>query len=154
MDTPEGGSRPAQRPLHGDEADLFREFNPQFVRTVQRRTNAPRDVIDDAYVFAWQQFLQHQPDRGRNWRAWMVKTAEREAWRLNRAEREHASLSIDDLERVGPAEWETADERNHAASGQPSDAPPLARRARNACGASRSGRPPRRTDLGRYPGGV
>jgi hypothetical protein len=53
-----------------------------------------------------QQFLQHQPDRDRNWRAWLVKTEEREAWRLDGVDRNHASLSIDDLDWVAPAEWD------------------------------------------------
>jgi hypothetical protein len=71
-------------PLRGDEAELFRDFNRQFVRTVQSRTNAPREIVDDACGFAWQQFMRDQPDRERNWRAWMITTAERETWRLHR----------------------------------------------------------------------
>ena len=74
MGTGDAGRPPA---LLGDEADLFREFNARLVRSVQRRTNAPREMVDDA----WQQFLQHQPDRDRNWRAWLLVTAERETWR-------------------------------------------------------------------------
>jgi DNA-directed RNA polymerase specialized sigma24 family protein len=112
VSAPGGGRRP--QPV-GDEAELFRKFNPHFVRIMQRRTNAPREIVDDACAFAWQQFLQHQPDRDRNWRAWLVTTAEREAWRLNGLEAGHASLSINDLERVGPAGWDVADDRNHAA---------------------------------------
>jgi DNA-directed RNA polymerase specialized sigma24 family protein len=107
-----GGRRPR---LVGDEAELFREFNPHFVRILQRRTNVPPEIVDDACAFAWQQFLQHQPDRDRNWRAWLVTTAEREAWRLNDLEAGHASLSIADLEHVGPAGSDVADDRNHAA---------------------------------------
>jgi hypothetical protein len=64
-------------PLRGDKAELFRDFNHQFVRIVQWRTNAPREIVDDACRFAWQQFMRHQPDRDRNWRAWMITTAER-----------------------------------------------------------------------------
>ena len=114
MDTPKGGRRPAGKPLHGDEADLFREFNSQFVRIVQRRVNASRDVVDDACAFAWQQFLQHQPERDRNWRAWMVRTAEREAWRLDGVERRHTGMPVDELASRGRGQWETADEHNHA----------------------------------------
>ncbi len=96
-------------PLRGDEADLFREFNRQFVRTVQRRTNAPREIVDDACGLAWQQFMRYQPDRDRNWRAWMLTTAEREAWRLRGIEAGHLSLSVGDgaesrdVGRTGPA---------------------------------------------------
>jgi RNA polymerase sigma factor (sigma-70 family) len=106
-----GGRRPA---LVGDEEDLFNSFNRALVRIVQRHTNTSRDVVDDACAFAWQQFLQHQPDRDRNWRAWLVKTAEREAWRLDGIDRNHASLSIDDLDWVAPAEWDVPD-RDRAA---------------------------------------
>jgi DNA-directed RNA polymerase specialized sigma24 family protein len=90
-DQGEGG----HAPLRGDEADLFREFNHRFVRVVQWRTNAPREIVDDACGFAWQQFMRYQPDRERNWRAWMVTTAEREAWRLWKIEADHLSLSLE-----------------------------------------------------------
>jgi DNA-directed RNA polymerase specialized sigma24 family protein len=116
VSTPEDARRrPAPRPLRGDEAALFREFNPRLVRILQSRVNMAREIVDDACAFAWQQFLQHQPDRGRNWRAWMVTTAEREAWRLNRAEARHQSLSaeVGDESRAGT--WDVADERDHAA---------------------------------------
>jgi DNA-directed RNA polymerase specialized sigma24 family protein len=101
--------------LLGDEADLFRGFNVGLVRTVQRRTNAPRAMVEDACAFAWQQFLQHQPDRDRNWRAWLVITAEREAWRLHSAEARHASLSVAEEEYGGLGTWDVADERDRAA---------------------------------------
>jgi DNA-directed RNA polymerase specialized sigma24 family protein len=106
-----GGRRPG---LVGDEAELFREFHPRFVRILQRRTNAPREVVDDACAFAWQQFLQHQPDRDRNWRAWLVRTAEREAWRLNGVEASHQTWSIEDVE-CAPAALDIADDHDHAA---------------------------------------
>jgi hypothetical protein len=35
-------------PLRGDEAELFRDYNRQFVQVVQWRTNAPREIVDDA----------------------------------------------------------------------------------------------------------
>jgi DNA-directed RNA polymerase specialized sigma24 family protein len=108
-----GGPEHGRPKLLGDEADLFRQFNSQLVRTVQRRTSTSREIVDDACAFAWQQFMQHQPDRERNWRAWMVTTAEREAWRLHRAEVGHVSLSIDDG--GAPASWDRADERDKAA---------------------------------------
>jgi hypothetical protein len=61
--------------LVGDEEELFRGFNRALVRLAQHRTHTPREIVDDACAFAWQQFLQHQPDRDRNWRAWLVRTA-------------------------------------------------------------------------------
>jgi DNA-directed RNA polymerase specialized sigma24 family protein len=49
-------------------------------------------VIEDACAFAWAQFLEHQPDRERNWRGWMLTTATRQAWKLERAIRHTAGL--------------------------------------------------------------
>ena len=109
MGTPEGRRRPA---LGGDEAGLFREFNPRLVRIVQRRTNRPSEMVHDACAFAWQQFLQHQPDRERNWRSWLVTVAEREAWRLHGAEARHVSLSLEPSEHEGMGTWEIADRRD------------------------------------------
>src|SRR5688500_10716447 len=90
-DQGEGG----RAPLRGDEAELFRDYNRQFVRTLQSRTNAPREIVDDACAFASQQFMRRQPDRDRNWRAWILTTAEREAWRLRQIEASHYSLLVD-----------------------------------------------------------
>jgi hypothetical protein len=42
----------SRAPLRGDEAERFREFNRRFVRRVQWRTNAPREIVDDAGGFA------------------------------------------------------------------------------------------------------
>jgi RNA polymerase sigma factor (sigma-70 family) len=109
MRPPDAGRRSA--PL-GDEAELFREFNPHLVRIVQRRTNSPREMVLDACAFAWEQFLQHQPDRDRNWRSWLVTTAERVAWRLHGAETRHLSLSLELDEHEGITTWEIADRRD------------------------------------------
>jgi hypothetical protein len=106
MDSPGAGRRQASPSMLGDEADLFRDFNPRLVRIVQRRTNAPREIIDDACAYAWQQFLQHQPDRDRGWRAWLVTTAEREAWRLNKVEARNLSLSLEEREYCDAATWD------------------------------------------------
>ena len=46
------------------------------------------DIIEDACSIAWAQFLRHQPDRNREWRAWLFKTAQREAWILDQKRRE------------------------------------------------------------------
>jgi RNA polymerase sigma factor (sigma-70 family) len=115
MDSQGAGRRQASPSLLGDEADLFRDYNPRLVRIVQTRTNAAREIIDDACAYAWQQFLQHQPDRDRNWRAWLVTTAEREAWRLCAADARNLSLSLDEREYGEAAAWDLSDERDHAA---------------------------------------
>jgi RNA polymerase sigma factor (sigma-70 family) len=72
------------------------------------------DVVDDACAFAWVQFLRYQPDRDRNWRKWLIRTAEREAWRLHRADADHGSLSRTDRDGddVGPQEVDQADPRD------------------------------------------
>jgi DNA-directed RNA polymerase specialized sigma24 family protein len=49
--------------------------------------------IDDAASFAWIQFFRYQPDRDREWKGWLYRTALREAWRLN-AEHGRANLRI------------------------------------------------------------
>jgi RNA polymerase sigma factor (sigma-70 family) len=114
--TPGDDVRPDRRPpLIGDEAELFREFHPKFVRIVQKRTGGVREIVDDACAFAWQKFVQLQPSRDRNWRAWLVTTAEREAWRLHAAERNHLSLSIEQPEGREPASWDMPDERDQSA---------------------------------------
>ena len=114
MSDPGEGRRPERVPLRGDEAELFRDFNRQFVRTVQRRTDAPWEMVDDACAFAWQQFMRHQPDRDRNWRGWLVTTAEREAWRLYSIEAGHLSLSIEGAG-GGSAVWDMPDRRDQVA---------------------------------------
>jgi RNA polymerase sigma factor (sigma-70 family) len=73
-------------PPHGDEAELFREFDRDLRRIVQSRVRTSPDIVDDACAFAWSAFMRYQPDRNRAWRAWMVVTAEREAWRSHRLE--------------------------------------------------------------------
>src|SRR3954453_2210905 len=72
-------------PARGDEAELFRSYNPELVRRVASRVHT-RDAhtVEDACSFAWTMFLQEQPDRQRNWRGWLTRTAERQAWFLER----------------------------------------------------------------------
>jgi hypothetical protein len=73
-------------PLRGDEAQLFEQFDAELRRRVQRDVNTSRANVEDACAFAWLQFLHHQPDRDRAWRAWLVQVARREAYRLSRIE--------------------------------------------------------------------
>src|SRR4051812_2497650 len=75
-----------KRPLQGDEARLFDEFDAALRRRVQREVNTSHANIEDACAFAWLQFMRHQPDRDRAWRAWLVQVARREAFRLSRME--------------------------------------------------------------------
>jgi DNA-directed RNA polymerase specialized sigma24 family protein len=83
-------------PARGDEAALFRDFNAELMRTAAGvvRASSPQ-VIEDAVGHAWARFMQYQPDLDRNWKGWLFRTAQREAWALEAARREHASLDDD-----------------------------------------------------------
>src|SRR3954447_25244838 len=77
----------------GDEAELFRSYNDELLRTVAANVHhTSPQVIEDACAFAWAQFLQEQPDRDRNWQGWLFRTAQRQAWALNRDESDHVGL--------------------------------------------------------------
>jgi RNA polymerase sigma factor (sigma-70 family) len=88
----ESARKPA--PPRGDEAALFEEFNAKLTALVARKVNTSPDIIDDAVAFAWAQFLRYQPDRRRGWRAWLVVTAEHEAYRLHRKEAVHDPMEL------------------------------------------------------------
>src|SRR3954454_10726219 len=79
--------------LLGDEAELYREYNDHLMGLIARcvRTTSPQ-TVEDACAFAWAEFLRYQPDRSRNWRSWLFRTAEREAWRIERRATGHAAL--------------------------------------------------------------
>jgi DNA-directed RNA polymerase specialized sigma24 family protein len=59
------------------------------MRSVARSvgTSTPQ-VIEDSCAFAWAAFLERQPDRDRNWRGWLFRTAQRQAWKLEQSIRE------------------------------------------------------------------
>jgi len=72
-------------PARGDEADLFREFNGELVNLIQHAVfDTTPQTIEDACAFAWTEFLEHQPSREINWRGWLFRVAQREAWRIER----------------------------------------------------------------------
>src|SRR4051812_44491223 len=72
-------------PARGDEAELFRQYNAALMRTVAGAvfTTTP-DTVEDACAFAWTEFLRVQPSRENNWRGWIFRVAQREAWRIER----------------------------------------------------------------------
>jgi DNA-directed RNA polymerase specialized sigma24 family protein len=84
-------------PARGDETALFRDFNAELMRTVAGAvgTSSPH-VVEDAVAHAWTRFMQYQPDRSRNWRGWLFRVAQHEAWTLEAAQRDHASLDEHD----------------------------------------------------------
>jgi RNA polymerase sigma factor (sigma-70 family) len=84
----------------GDEAELFRSFNPQLMHDIARSVNVSGPaLIEDACSHAWAQFMRYQPDRERNWRGWLFRSAEREAWRLEREVRADRPLRTSEDER-------------------------------------------------------
>ena len=98
------------KPQQGDEAELFELYNPVLMRRLARVVRTSPDVIEDACSIAWAQFLRHQPDRNREWRAWLFRTAQREAWILDQKRRE--IRSIDDGLPDGSLVAEPADRRD------------------------------------------
>jgi DNA-directed RNA polymerase specialized sigma24 family protein len=77
----------------GDEAELFRDFNDELMRSVAQVVfdTAP-EVVEDACAFAWAKFMESQPDRDRNWRGWLFRVAQRQAWALSRVRWDHVGL--------------------------------------------------------------
>src|SRR5215210_4378324 len=83
------------KPQQGDEAELFALYNDALMRGVAGVVRTSHETIEDACSIAWAQFLRHQPDRDRGWRAWLFRTAQREAWHLDRERREARSLDAE-----------------------------------------------------------
>ena len=95
---------PGQRPMRGDEAELFVRLNQRLEREVARNVNTSRANVEDACTFAWEQLHRYQPDRGTVW-GYLKVTALREAVRLDRIDRAH--LSLDKLSPDGATRVET-----------------------------------------------
>jgi RNA polymerase sigma factor (sigma-70 family) len=83
------------KPQQGDEAELFERYNAQLMRRVSAVVRTSPEIIEDACSIAWAHFLRHQPDRNREWRAWLFRTAQREAWILDGKRRETKPLDHD-----------------------------------------------------------
>ena len=81
---PDGDEPPLR--LRGDELDLYGGFHAELGRSINRAVNASWETVDDACAFAWLEFLRVQPNRHENWRGWLFRTAQREAWRLSALE--------------------------------------------------------------------
>ena len=80
------------KPQQGDEAELFVSYNDALMRRVRAAVHTTEEIVEDACSIAWAQFLRHQPDRP-TCRAWLMTTATREAWSLDRRRRQTRSLS-------------------------------------------------------------
>jgi RNA polymerase sigma factor (sigma-70 family) len=63
--------------------ELYRAISKDLERIVRFGVRAPDPVIEDACQFAWARLVHHQARVGRDdARAWLVKTAMREAFKL------------------------------------------------------------------------
>lgn len=95
----------------------FREHAAPVLARVARRVNAPHATLEDACQFAWTQAwrnrdrLRDEPDL---LRAWLVKVAEREAWRLMRAPQAGISEDVATMERTARDELADRDARIEA----------------------------------------
>jgi hypothetical protein len=90
---------------HGDEGELFRDFNDTLMRLVAHRLHGvSTETVEDACSFAWAQFLQHQPDRNRGWRKWLIRTAQRQAWLIDHETR--SQLPDERIEMRAEHAWE------------------------------------------------
>ena len=95
-------------PVRGDEAELFEAYSHELIRSVAGAViKTTPQVIEDACAYAWAQFMEHQPDRDRNWRGWLFRTAQREAWRLQREIGD--SMPIRDVEDQPDGDWVPVD---------------------------------------------
>ena len=74
-------------------------YSRELAQTVARavRVSSPQ-VVEDACAHAWAQFMEHQPDRDRNWKGWLFRAAQRESWRLERERRETLPATTTDFE--------------------------------------------------------
>jgi RNA polymerase sigma factor (sigma-70 family) len=90
-------------PPRGDEARLFREFNDELMLTVAQsiRTDSPQ-TIEDAVGFAWERFMVYQPERDMNWQGWLFRTAQRQAWLIERQRLDHVAI------RDSHRDWESS----------------------------------------------
>jgi RNA polymerase sigma factor (sigma-70 family) len=100
------------KPPRGDEARLFEQFNDELMRTVGRNVQTSPEIVEDACSLAWAQFLAHQPDRSRHWKGWLFRTAQREAWRLDRQRYETLGIAPGETRPEPGVTWERADPKD------------------------------------------
>jgi len=103
------------KPQQGDEARLFEQFNDDLMRSVGRSVHTSPEIIEDACSMAWAQFLAHQPDRERHWKGWLFRTAQREAWRLDRQRHEALGMTTGAERSERGVTREPADPNDHHA---------------------------------------
>lgn len=81
--------------LRGDEADVFAAHHDQLIRVLRRRVCGPDALIGDAVSITWIIFMRSHPRRCPELFGWLVRVAEREAWRLARCG--GMSIELEDL---------------------------------------------------------
>lgn len=105
--------RPRPTPV---EHELYDEHAVQLRRVVRSRVDTSEANLDDACSFAWMQLIV-TPPRLESAFVWLVTVATREAWRLDRFERQHPAdgddLAIEALE--SPTANADAEDRVHLA---------------------------------------
>jgi RNA polymerase sigma factor (sigma-70 family) len=113
--TPEGSASDRDEPpirFRGDEPELYLAYNHVLNGLIRRDVGAAPEDIEDACQFAWIQFFRYQPDRDRNWRAWLYRTAQREAWRLTAVRRSEVRIEPETRARGRGTTEEPADPRD------------------------------------------
>lgn len=93
-------------------ADLYAGIAATVQRLVHAQVRGPEPVIEDACQVAWSRLVHHRHRvRREAARAWLVRTAVREAFKQIR--RDHRDVSLDSMheqEDVAPAAWPALDE--------------------------------------------
>ena len=89
--------------VRGDEAELFRAYNERLPTQISGsvRTTTTH-VVEDSCAFAWAKFLENQPDRNDNWQGWLFRTAQRQAWLLERRRADQRSVGLNVAVRYVP----------------------------------------------------
>jgi DNA-directed RNA polymerase specialized sigma24 family protein len=100
------GPGPGEPPVRflGDEPELYLEYNHELVKAIKNSVIIISfEDVEDACAHAWIQFFRYQPDREREWKGWLYRTAQREGWRLNARGRRNGDLHIVRAgEKLGP----------------------------------------------------
>ena len=85
----------------------------------------------------WMKPIRHQPDRYGSWKAWLVATAQREAWKLDGKERSHVRFEVD-----GHRDGSRARRPIHGTWSRSAPSCGSARRLRDRFGAPAGGKAP------------
>jgi RNA polymerase sigma factor (sigma-70 family) len=77
----------------GDEAQLYERLATRVERIVRSQVDAPPEVVEDACHHAWAKLINHSERINRETAlSWLITTAVRQAWKLERRDRRESSL--------------------------------------------------------------